>query len=327
MDTAGVEPVVALLMRYGVTEVSIEDERDRDAVIAAKDRLGWDHIGEAAARGAPAGHGGGAEAELTFYTEDSDEGEALLAEIKTGLMMLKADEQYGEYGEGADFGRLYAESKPLTDEWKEKWKEGFRTFRVTERIVIRPPWEEPPKREADDITPQKNIVITIDPGMAFGTGAHETTAMCLAELERAVRPGRGVLDVGTGSGVLAIAAVLLGARAVTAVECDADAVRSASSNFAANGVADRVELIEGDIGDLAGGVGAHDVVVANLASGPIRRIAGALPALTRRGGRLIASGLLEGEEDEMRRTLTDVGFDVRRAERKGEWLTLCADFS
>jgi ribosomal protein L11 methyltransferase len=320
--TAGVEPVVALLMRHGVTEVSVEDDKDLNTVLDAKDWLGWDYIGEGAARGEAA------EAVLTFYTGDSAEGRALLAEIRTGLMMLKADEQYGEYGADADFGRLYAESEALTDEWKEKWKEGFRTFRVTDRIVIRPPWEAPPTRDADaGITPQEDIVITIDPGMAFGTGSHGTTAMCLAALERAVRPGMSVLDVGTGSGVLAIAAALLGAAAVTAVEYDADAVLSASANFGANGVTDRVKLVKGDIREADGIAGDYDIVVANLTSGLVRGIAGRLAALTRRGGGLIVSGLLEDEEDKVREAIESAGFRVSGTEKREEWLMLCADFS
>jgi ribosomal protein L11 methyltransferase len=318
--TAGVEPVTALLTKFGVIEVSVEDSGDLRFIIEAKDWLGWDYIDEDLTSEAP---DGADEVVLTFYTEDTDDGAALLTRVKTGLMMLKADEQYGEYGADADFGRLYAESEPLTDEWKETWKEGFKTIRVTDRIVVRPAWD------AEDSygTGERDIVITIDPGMAFGTGTHETTAMCLAALERCVRPGVSVLDIGTGSGILAIAAVMLGADRVTAVEYDADAAASASANFDINGVADCVKLVEGDIRELAGSAGAHDIIVANITSGLTGRIAGILPALIARGGRLIVSGLLVEEESKVKDVLAEAGFAVISTETRGEWLTLCADFS
>jgi ribosomal protein L11 methyltransferase len=315
--TAGVEPVTALLTKFGVTEVSVEDSGDLRFIIEAKDWLGWDYIDEDLTSESP---DGADEAVLTFYTEDTDDGAALLTHIKTGLMMLKADEEYGEYGADADFGRLYAESEPLTDEWKDKWKEGFKTFRASERIIVRPAWD------TDDYPDERDIVITIDPGMAFGTGTHETTAMCLTALERIVKPGMSVLDIGTGSGILAIAASMLGAARVTAVEYDADAAASASANFGINGVAGRVELIVGDIRELAKNAGTHDVIVANITSGLTGRIAGILPALTTRGGKLIVSGLLEEEKAKATDAIEGAGFAVNVSETRGGWLTLCADF-
>ncbi|MDR2163504.1 MAG: 50S ribosomal protein L11 methyltransferase [Clostridiales Family XIII bacterium] len=334
--TSGVEPVTALLMRYGIVEVSIEDRNDLKAIVDAKDWLGWDYLDEGLADKT-----GGSEAVLTFYTRNDDEGRELLSEFKIGLMMLKASEQYGDFGRDADLGRLYAESAPLLDEWKETWKERFKSFRATERIIVRPAWEvtagepsgvalEAPPGTSGDIVPIASgcdILLTIDPGMAFGTGSHETTAMCLAELERVVRPGLSVLDIGTGSGILAIAAVLLGAGRVMAVEYDEDAAVSASSNFKLNGVAGRVDLVKGDIREIALDLGIYDIVTANLTSGLIRRIAETLPSLLLSGGRLIVSGLLTDEELDMRKALMDAGFISISSEHRGEWLKLCADFS
>jgi ribosomal protein L11 methyltransferase len=315
--TAGVEPVTALLMRHGIDEVSVEDGNDMRAVIEAKDWLGWDYIDEELmneTRG---------EAVITFYTENTGVWQAALTEIKTGLMMLKADEQYGEYGEGADFGRLYAESEPLDEGWKEKCAKVFETFRATDRITVRPVRDdagEPDRKDGND------IVISIEPGMAFGTGTHETTAMCLEEIERAVRPGVRMLDIGAGSGILSIAAVLLGAEEVTAVEYDADASASALANFRANGVAGRVSLIEGDIRDISGMRGPYDIVAANITSGLLAEIVNTLPALTARGGQLIVSGLLANEAPAMKELIAHAGFTVRSSETRGEWLALCADF-
>ncbi|MDR0519103.1 MAG: 50S ribosomal protein L11 methyltransferase [Clostridiales Family XIII bacterium] len=347
--TAGVEPVCAMLARHGVDEVSVEDSADLQAIIDAKDWLGWDYVSDELTGEQGAGFGGaqstgqdGApcaepdgeqgvdidplsnEAVIAFYTEDTDAGGELLSQIKIALMSLKGDEQYGHYGEGADFGRLYAESEPLTDEWKNNWKESFRAFRASERIVIKPSWDE---GEADALVRGGDIVIAIDPGMAFGTGTHETTAMCLAELERTLRPSMSVLDIGAGSGILSIAAAMLGAGRVTAVEYDADAAASAAGNLALNGVEGRVELIEGDIRELAEKLGRYDIVAANLASGLVKQITGLLREVTAGGGRLIVSGLLDREEQDMRGVLESAGFIVSRVETRGEWLLICVDFS
>jgi ribosomal protein L11 methyltransferase len=351
--TAGIEPVAALLMRRGIVETCVEDMNDIDAVLAAKGSLGWDYVDERLTGGNEAsGNGGaavsgGAEAVLTFYTGDTEEGASLLSDIKTALMMLKADEQYGNYGDDADFGRLYAESAPLSDEWKHKWKEGFKAFRATGRIIVRPAWdadgnipgayEDTGEKIGGDIAgadeaavesaAEPCVTVVIDPGMAFGTGSHETTAMCLSEIERTLKQGMGVLDIGTGSGILAIAAALLGADSVTAVEYDADAAASAASNFALNGVENSVRMIEGDIAVVAGTLGTYDIVVANLAGGLITRMAPLFPPLVAKGGRLIVSGLLADEGPKITSALAEAGVTVNRSRERGEWLTLCADFS
>ncbi|MDR0596311.1 MAG: 50S ribosomal protein L11 methyltransferase [Clostridiales Family XIII bacterium] len=326
--TAGVEPVCAMLARHGVNEVSVEDAADLRAIIAAKDWLGWDYVSgeltvglhEVDGADEPLGSYSG-EAVVAFYTEDTEAGAKLLSEIKLALMSLKGDEQYGSYGADADFGRLYAESEPLTDEWKDKWKESFRAFRASKRIVVKPSWDE---GETDILARDGDIVIAIDPGMAFGTGTHETTAMCLAELERSLRPNMSVLDIGAGSGILSIAAAMLEAGTVAAVEYDADAVASAAGNFALNNVTESVELLAGDIRELAPKLGQYDIVVANLVSGLVREIKDKLHDLTTPGGRLILSGLLHDEEQEVSAVLADAGFRVERTESRGEWLLICA---
>ncbi|MDR3225121.1 MAG: 50S ribosomal protein L11 methyltransferase [Clostridiales Family XIII bacterium] len=362
--TAGTEPVCALLMRYGVNEVSVEDRADLQTIIDAKDWLGWDYVSdeltekgsriedsddakcpvkesspgagvrdiperEAAATFCTEDTDAGSdipecEVVVTFYTEDTDAGRGTLSEIKMALMVLKGDEQYGEYGSCADFGRLYAESAPLTDEWKEKWKESFRRFRASKRIVVTPSWES---EGTDSPIEPGDVVITIDPGMAFGTGTHETTSMCLVELDRTVRPGMSVLDIGAGSGILSIAASLLGAGAVTAIEYDDDAASVAAENFLLNGVRENVKLIRGDIREHAADLGAYDVVIANLTSGLVKQIAEMLHSVTKRDGRLIVSGLLDHEEQEVKAVLERAGFVVNAVQVSGEWLALCADFS
>jgi ribosomal protein L11 methyltransferase len=303
--TSGVEPITALLLKQGVDGIAVEDAADIRAIAGGKGSTDWDYMDTTLLDDR--------EAVVTFYTTDDEVGRELLAAIKIDLMKLKSDELYGIYGAGADFGRMYAESVPLTDDWKELWKEGFKPFHVTGRFVVCPPWE----RYTGD-----GEVIVIDPGMAFGTGSHETTAMCMQALEDSVRRGDKVLDVGAGSGILSIAAALLGAETVTAVEIDGDAARAARLNFERNGVDGRIELIEEDMRRTDDGGRRYDVAVANLVSGLITEMLPTLAARLTKRGRLILSGLLATEELAMRERAAATGLLVERSEIRGEWLAL-----
>jgi ribosomal protein L11 methyltransferase len=331
--SAGVEPVLALLMNHGIEQVAVQDSVDLETIIAAKDELRWDYIDESLT--------GTSEAVVAFYTGADKDGDALLSEVKIGLMKLKSDELYGLFGSEADFGRLYTESLPLKDDWKEKWKENFEPFRATERIVVRPPWETP---DADGSLARElsgaDIVIRIDPGMAFGTGLHETTSMCLAAVEEALN-GAGaptsqvsLLDLGTGTGILAIAAAMLGASIVVAVEYDEDGLAAARDNIAASGLTDRITLIGGDITDAAvqedvgsaNASGGYDVIAANIHKNLLIDIMPGIAKVTRHGGRLILSGLLERDEKAVTKAAASAGFIVSSVIRKSEWLAICADF-
>jgi ribosomal protein L11 methyltransferase len=265
--TTGVEAVYACLMRHGIDSVAVADAADVRSIMDEKDRLGWDYIEPALMENMDG------EAVLSFYTPNDPSGWSLLAEIKTDLLKLKGEEQYGLFGADADFGRLYVETQFLDDSWKDKWKAHFKPFAMTEHFVVCPPWE----------TYQgESETIILDPGMAFGLGSHETTAMCAEALEAARLEGRWVLDVGTGSGILAIAAAKLGAGRVLALEVDADAFKVAQSNIAANDVSAKIELQQGNIldwehgsaglPDMAGGgqdgkAGAQNITNGDLSAG------------------------------------------------------------
>jgi len=174
------------------------------------------------------------------------------------------------------------------EDWANNWKAYFKPVRIGERLVIKPTWEEFTPAEGD-------LVIQIDPGMAFGTGAHPTTRMCLESLERIwLQHGRGilpqpVLDVGVGSGVLSIAAALMGAQRVVAVDIDPEAVRVTEENVALNGVSDRIAASTTDLGHLGETFG---VVLANILAEELVRLSGQLIATLAPGGWLILSGIL-----------------------------------
>ena len=322
--TTGVEPVTALLLRHGITGVSVEDISDIIGIIEGKSPACWDYVDPDLIRGGLMGGAAPGEAVVTFYTEANEDGEALLGKIKVDILKLKGDEGYGIFGAKADFGRLYAESTPLDDDWKEKWKEGFKPFAITGELAVRPPWEEYEPAAG-------GRVMVIDPGMAFGTGSHETTAMCAEAIEKRVRPGDSVLDVGTGSGILSIAAVILGAGRVDAVEIDEDAALSAAGNFKRNGVTESIRLIRRDIRDYReacrGKALSFDIIVANLTGNLVIEILPALKGLLKKDGKIIISGLLAEEEDRISRATGACGLTLEEVNRRGEWIMVCAGSS
>ncbi len=201
------------------------------------------------------------------------------------------------------------------EDWAREWKRGLAPREIGSRIVVKPTW-------AHYEAAPGQLVIDIDPEMAFGTGEHATTRGCLRLLERVVRPGDAVLDVGSGSGILSIAAVRLGARSVVAVEMDADANLNARDNFERNGAAAQVRLIQGAADPaLLAGLGIFDVVAANILSGVIRPLLPALRAAlgTGAGGRLVVSGILEDERPAVVGDAICAGFRVARTDEEDGW--------
>jgi ribosomal protein L11 methyltransferase len=204
----------------------------------------------------------------------------------------------------------------VEEDWAEAWKEHFHVERFGERMVVVPSWR------AYDPAPD-DVILTLDPGMAFGTGQHETTRMCLEAVERAVRPGVRVLDVGCGSGILSLAAAKLGAAGVVALDIDQMCVRVAKENARANGVASIVTVAQGSAGDAWPSDCARpvefDVVVANIITRVIVELAPALVGALASGGRLIVSGVIEEREREVRAAIGAAGGRVESVRAMGDW--------
>ena len=199
------------------------------------------------------------------------------------------------------------------EDWANAWKQYFKPQQIGEHLVVKPTWEEYDARPGD-------IVLLIDPGMAFGTGLHATTRLCLKALEDRVQSGDLVADVGTGSGILAVAAALLGAGRVVAVDNDPVAVRVAGENIAVNVVGDRVQATEA----AQPPAGQFGIVVANILADVILGMADALYAATRPGGLLISSGIIASRATDVRRGLERTGFTIAETVAEGEWVAVLA---
>lgn len=216
----------------------------------------------------------------------------------------------------SDLGCVEINLSPVADQdWMQKWKEGFEPVRIGDRLIIAPSWKLPR-------APDGREIIQIDPGMAFGTGTHETTRLCLEALERYWSGGR-LLDVGTGTGILAIAAARLApdSRAV-AIDVDPQALGVARENVAINRVSDSVELLEAQPAGLGGR--EFDLIVANLTAEAIVDSMGDLAKLLTSGGLMILSGILTEYAEDVERSLLGSGFNVTEKRLAGEWCALVA---
>jgi ribosomal protein L11 methyltransferase len=240
----------------------------------------------------------------------ASEGAPAMVELLAGVPAARADAALAAVG-----GRWPVDATPVEgEEWLDAWREWARPWRAGSRLVVVPAWLEVPAWAGAD-----DLVLCLDPGRAFGSGAHATTRLCLAELEHRVRPGARVLDVGTGSGVLALAAARLGATHVEAVDIAPDAVEAASGNADRNGVADRVHPSLTPIEDVAG---EFDVVVANIGAATLTALAPHLVAAVRPGGTLVLSGVLAEQVEVVAAAVTGVGVSACATAADGEWRAL-----
>ena len=208
-------------------------------------------------------------------------------------------------------------SQKLTDDedWLYKWQEYFKPTRVSERIVVKPTWEQYDAGDGD-------LVIEIDPGMAFGTGTHETTSMCLKALEKYLQPEQKVLDVGCGSGILAIGAALLGCKEALGIEIDTDAVEIAKSNVELNHLSNCIEI---RYGDLTKGIDYKaDIVVANLMADLVIMLTPDVARHLNAGGYYISSGILLEKETVVSKAIEDAGFNIAEVLKDEEWCCIIA---
>jgi len=201
-------------------------------------------------------------------------------------------------------------------DWRNAWKKHFGVQHIGRGVVVVPSWIEYKPRAGE-------VIVRIDPGMAFGTGQHPTTAMCLRALEEVGPRDATVLDLGCGSGILSIVAVLLGARSVLALDIDPLAIKAAAENTADNGVAEAIEIRAGTIEEGAPDQ-TFDLALANISGLTLERLAPSLAGVLKPGGRLIASGFLEDTVDSLKSALEASGLHVERVVEDGVWRAIVA---
>jgi ribosomal protein L11 methyltransferase len=202
------------------------------------------------------------------------------------------------------------------DDWAEAWKRGFNPIRVGKHLVIKPPW-------ADIETAPEDLIIEIDPGMAFGTGTHPSTQMCLMACEWFCRPGTCMVDIGTGSGILSIAAAKMGCYKVLARDIDELAVRNAQENVERNGVAHKVIVQQGSLDGLVTTARHFDIGMANITSGVILELArNGLQHAIFPGGKFIFAGILQEQVDGVIEALAAADLEVMGRREMGDWVML-----
>ncbi|WP_110926918.1 50S ribosomal protein L11 methyltransferase [Bacillus massiliglaciei] len=202
------------------------------------------------------------------------------------------------------------------EEWATAWKKYYNPVKISERFTIVPTWENYTPVSSDE------LIIELDPGMAFGTGTHPTTVMCIQALERTVQKGDSVVDVGTGSGILSIASALLDAGKVTALDLDKVAVQSAKLNVKLNKVQDRVSVSQGNL--LDGVAEQADVVVSNILAEIIMSFTEDVAKIVKPGGRFISSGIIQPKKKDVKDAIIQAGFTIEETLQMEDWVAFIA---
>ncbi len=263
-----------------------------------------------------------------FYIDEDADAAAIAENIRKAA---------AEYSDFCDFGSLEAVYSETEDkDWINNWKQFFKPFRVDDTIVIKPTWEE-----LEDVR-DNDLVIEIDPGTAFGTGAHETTKLCILNLKKYLKEGDSLLDVGCGSGILSIVGMKLGARGAVGIDVDDNATRTSVENADTNDLTafyaskNDIELLDdqicfatGNVIDDAGlreavGLHCYDVVVANILAPIIIPLSAVVGEFMKPGAFFISSGIINTAEEDVRNALLENGFEIVAVDHMKDWVSFTA---
>ncbi len=253
---------------------------------------------------------------VSFYIEPEKDHDSTLEEVLAAVR---------ELADFVDIGDAAIEKSQTEDiDWMNNWKKYWKPFKVDEHIIIKPTWE------TVEEVPEDTLVVELDPGTAFGTGTHHTTRLCITQLKKYMQPGQEVLDVGCGSGILSIIALLLGAKEASATDVDIHAVEAAVENARVNGIENDVyTVLTGDVisdADFRHKVGKHkfDMVLANIFAEIIIPLSGVVKEMMKPGALFITSGIIDEREEDVRKALTENGFEIMEVTHSGGWVSFTA---
>lgn len=304
-SSEAIDGITGALTDYGITGFIIQDSADFESFLEDKD-ANWDYVDDEL-MGLKT-----VEPHITLYVHDNAQGAEMLAAIKTlvdGYAMNNADGFYGNI-------RMQL-ANVKEEDWANNWKKYYKPFRVGKSLVIKPSWEEVTPEEGDRI-------LEIDPASTFGTGQHHTTKLVMETLENVVKSGDRVLDLGCGSGILSIAAMLFGAQSVTMCDIFENAVKTASENMEKNHFTkEQYRAFCGNVIDdeeLRGKIGTgYDLICANIVADVIIGMSPIFGGFLKSGGKLIVSGIIDERLDEVLAALSENGFMVENHTDEEGW--------
>lgn len=298
----GIEPLTGSLLDLGIQGFMIEDAQDFDEFLHDTTPH-WDYIDREVMQKMK-----NCETSVTIYLANNPQGMEEMAAAREILARLKSRDTEGKYG------RLEMEMKDVNEEdWSTAWKKYYHPVRVGKHLVVCPSWENYDKQPDD-------VMLTLNPGMAFGTGTHDTTRLCMELLEQYITPDDHVLDVGCGSGILAITAALLGAKEIKGCDIDEVAVKVAGENAQLNGVGDTIQFHRGDLTSQV--EGSFQLICANIVADVIIRLSDDVGKYLATGGTFITSGIIDTREQDVREALEKNGFEVIERRTSGGWVAL-----
>ena len=302
----GIEPVTGCLLGLGINGFVIKDAADFEEFLNDKS-VNWDYIDDDL-MGLK-----NCETTVTAYLPENAQGLDYLEAVKAELKALKQRDAEN------NFGRLEYELKNVREEdWANNWKQYFKPLEIGDKLLIKPSWEEVSEGETRKI-------LEIDPASSFGTGQHNTTQLCLELVEKYLKDGDRVLDLGCGSGILSIGAVLLGAGDCVAVDIDANSVKIAGENAEKNHISpEKYRAVCGNVIDDAALVseigGGYDLLCANIVADVLIGMSGLFAGFLKPGGRLIVSGIIDMRKDEVLDKIKEQGFELTEIREKEDWV-------